>query len=329
MPTVSRKATSERAGTSARPSMTSGVDSHLHLRSGLDLGRDDSDGLVMPSATQIADFQETIWRHYDKYGRHDLPWRQPSRGQAADGKVRFDPYAIMVSELMLQQTQVGRVGPKFEAFMSRFPTAEALAAAPLGDVLDAWSGLGYNRRAKFLWQAAQTVVRDFGGKLPASQAELTQLPGIGTNTAGAILAYAFNRPAVFVETNIRSVFIHHFFADHEQVADTDIAALLRATLPAEQTYREWYWALMDYGAHLKQTQGNHARRSAAYAKQSKFEGSRRQIRGAVVRLLRAGPQTLAELRHSIDDERLPSVLNDLLAEGMIELQSKHYQLPSA
>ncbi len=270
-----------------------------------------------------------IWRYYDEHGRHDLPWRQPSRAQTASEKAQFDPYAIMVSELMLQQTQVARVVPKFEAFMARFPTVETLATAPLGDVLDVWSGLGYNRRAKFLWQAAQGVVRDFDGELPANQAELTQLPGIGANTAGAIVAYAFNQPVWFIETNIRSVFIHHFFADYERVADADIARLVQATLPSEQAYREWYWALMDYGAHLKQTLGNHARRSASYAKQSKFEGSRRQIRGAVLRLLRAGPRTLAELQRSIDDGRLPSVLQDLLTEAMIESQSKHYQLPSA
>ena len=291
----------------------------------------------MPTPQQIAEFQETVWRYYDQHGRHDLPWRQPQPTPASpvsgahnQPKI-FDPYAIMVSELMLQQTQVARVIPKFEAFMAKFPNAKTLAQSPLADVLKMWSGLGYNRRAKFLWQAAGKVEQEFGGQMPATQSELTQLPGVGANTAGAIATYAYNQPVVFIETNIRSVFIHHFFADHEQVSDADIAQVVAVALPPEQTNREWYWALMDYGTHLKQTLGNHARRSTTYARQSKFEGSRRQVRGAVLRVLGAPPGllALADLRAEITDERLESVLHDLQTEGMIELRNKHYQLASS
>lgn len=184
------------------------------------------------------DFHDTIWAYYHDHGRHDLPWRQMT-----------DPYAIMVSEIMLQQTQVSRVIPKYHEFLRQFPNVQSLAAARLGDVLRAWSGLGYNRRAKYLWQAAQAIADDFGGKFPDSRDQLVQLPGIGANTAGAILAYAFNQPTVFVETNIRTVYLHHFFADTEAISDVQIRKLLEQTLDHEQP-REFYWALMDYGASL-------------------------------------------------------------------------------
>lgn len=268
-------------------------------------------------------FKETIWAYYGAHGRHDLPWRQARN----DGS--FDPYAIMVSELMLQQTQVNRVTPKFQHFMAQFPTVAQLAAAPLADVLQAWSGLGYNRRAKFLWQAAHQIMQDHHGQVPLDAAALVRLPGIGPNTAGALIAYAANRPVVFVETNIRTVFIYHFFADHaERVTDTALAALVQATLP-EDTIREWYWALMDYGTHLKQTVGNVGRQSTSYTKQSKFEGSRRQVRGQVLKHLGGGPQTLAQLRQYISDERLPAVLADLQAEGFIHQKQTQYCLGSA
>ena len=147
------------------------------------------------SQQQIHDFQSMVWDYFETHGRHDLPWRLPTdRG--------FDPYAIMVSEIMLQQTQVGRVIPKFQAFMKQFPTVQALASAPLSDVLQAWSGLGYNRRAKFLWQAAQQVVTDYAGVMPKTLEDLVRLPGIGKNTAGAIMAYAYDQPVYFIETNI-------------------------------------------------------------------------------------------------------------------------------
>jgi len=260
--------------------------------------------------TDRQDFQNTVWRQYDRLARHDLPWRRPEAGGG------FDPYKIMVSELMLQQTQVSRVIPKYRAFLERFPSAATLAAAPLGDVLRAWNGLGYNRRAKFLWQAAGQLVRDYGGRFPDSEAELTKLAGIGHATASAILAYAFDKPVVFVETNIRTVFIHHFFNDRMDISDKDIVELIKAALP-EGHYREWYWALMDYGTYLKKTIGNPNRRSKTYAKQSRFEGSRRQIRGHVLRMLGDGSRRLEDLRAEINDERLDSVIASLVEEGMI------------
>jgi A/G-specific adenine glycosylase len=271
---------------------------------------------------RLAIFQDTVWQYYRAHGRHDLPWRRPERNGTPD------PYKVLVSEIMLQQTQVPRVIAKFTEFVRQFPSFEALAEAPLAEVLRAWSGLGYNRRAKFLWQAAGLIVRNYGGELPRASVDLIVLPGIGTNTAGALLAYAYNQPVVFIETNIRTVFIHHFFADAtDGVHDRDIADLVAATLPDNP--REWYWALMDYGTHLKQTVGNLSRASAHYTVQSRFEGSRRQIRGQVLKQLGSAEKTLDELRMHIADERLEPVLRDLEQEGLITRAGAAFKLQDA
>lgn len=270
---------------------------------------------------EFGHFQQTVWDYYRTHGRHDLPWRLP------DANGRFDPYKIMVSEIMLQQTQVPRVIPKFLQFLERFPSANALAEAPLGEVLSCWSGLGYNRRAKFLWQAAGNISRDHEGQVPTSRAELTKLPGIGPNTAGAILTYAYNQSEPFIETNIRTVFIHHFFADHQQaVSDAAIMEVVEKTLPSENP-REWYWALMDYGTYLKQTVGNLSRRGKGFARQAQFEGSKRQIRGKVLRLLTSGGYTANQLDEAIVDERLAFVLDQLVAEGLVINREHVYRLP--
>jgi len=258
------------------------------------------------SAAQITAFQKTVWDFYRIHHRA-MPWRSEPT-----------PYFVLVSELMLQQTQVARVLAKFAAFIRKFPTVESLAAAPLADVLAAWSGLGYNRRAKFLWQAAQAVVRDHGGQVPRTQQALVELPGVGQNTAGAILAYAYNEPTVFIETNIRTVFIHHFFGNHKDaVSDAELRELVAATLPVENP-REWYWALMDYGTELKSTVGGQLERVKNYKQQSPFKGSRRQIRGQVIKLLiEQRSVNLDELKLLIHDERLQDVCNELVAEGMV------------
>ena len=260
-----------------------------------------------------------IWEYYQAQGRHDLPWR------VLNPTGDLDPYCVMVSELMLQQTQVARVIPKYEAFLCLFPSLQALAGAELGAVLQAWSGLGYNRRAKFLWQAAKMILNQYDGAFPATEQSLTTLPGIGKNTAGAILAYAYNQPVAYVETNIRSVYLHHFFADQEGVTDAKVLAKVLETLDTEHP-REWYWALMDYGAYLKKQVSNPSARSKTYARQSVFHGSRRQIRGQVIRRLTGAPATREALQYEINDERLESVLEDLLSEGMINLSGNQYRL---
>lgn len=265
------------------------------------------------------DFQKLIWEYYDLHGRHDLPWRITEN----DGT--FDPYKIMVSELMLQQTQVPRVIPKYIEFLQKFPTVQALASSTLGDVLIAWSGLGYNRRAKFLWQAAQKIQNEFGGEFPNTLEQLVTLPGVGKNTAGAILAYAYDRPIVFIETNIRTVFIHHFFNDRTDIADKDIAEKVAATLP-KQNAREWYWALMDYGTYIKQTIGNASRKSSSYKRQSAFHGSKRQIRGLIIRELGKGPKAETVLLELAADDRTLTVLQELKAEQMITQRNGQYKL---
>lgn len=264
-------------------------------------------------------FQKTVRDYYHKHGRHDLPWR------IAESDSSFDPYKILVSELMLQQTQVARVIPKFNDFIAVFPTVPSLAAASLGEVLKAWSGLGYNRRAKFLHQSAQRIVNEYNGIFPTTVAELITLPGVGTNTAGAVAAYAFNQPVVFIETNIRTVYIYHYFRGQTEVSDTAIKVLVEETLDVKNP-RLFYWGLMDYGTHLKQSVGNLARASKHYTKQSAFEGSRRQVRGAIIRLLGVGNLSYRELATSIADERLADVLKDLLGEGMISIKGKKYEL---
>jgi A/G-specific adenine glycosylase len=262
------------------------------------------------------EFLETLWDFYAQHGR-ELPWRRPEPDDT------FDPYKVMVSELMLQQTQVARVIPKYSEFLGRFPTTLALAQAELGDVLRVWQGLGYNRRAKFLYQAAKSV-RDLS-HFPDTLEELVRLPGVGANTAGAILAYAYNQPALFIETNVRTVYIHHFFADKADIPDRSIRALLEQTLDHENP-RQFYWALMDYGSHLKATVGNLNKASRHYTRQPMFNGSRRQLRGAVIRMLGGGDKTTAELHLVISDERLESVLYDLVSEGLVRQSGRRYTL---
>jgi len=264
---------------------------------------------------RIHPFAVTVWKYYRQHGRHGLPWRCPPE-PIGD----FDPYKILVSEVMLQQTQVLRVIPKYEAFLKQFPTVQLLAEAPLSAVLRTWNGLGYNRRAKFLHQAAQRIVIEHSGKLPMSTHELVKLPGIGSNTAGAVLAYAFNIPAVFLETNIRTVYIHHFFPDQTDIPDKEILRVAQVHLDSQYP-RQWYWALMDYGAHLKRTVGNLNRSSQSYAKQSKFEGSKRQLRGKALQLLGERSYDEAELQDILADDRAASVVGDLLCEGLIQKQA--------
>lgn len=262
-----------------------------------------------------------LWEYYEANGRHDLPWRQP------DAYSVFDPYKILLSELMLQQTQVQRVIPKYQDFLTVFPSLDSLSVSELGDVLRLWQGLGYNRRAKFLWLTAQRVQSEFNGIVPRDHSQLVSLPGIGTNTAGAIQAYAYNMPSVFLETNIRTVIIHHCFQGKVAVHDTEILPIMELLVGrSKDKPRQLYWALMDYGTYLKQHVGNLNKLSNTYTKQSTFKGSLRQIRGAVVALLADDAKTLNMLRNELPDERLDSVLESLVSEGLIRLTGKKYHL---
>lgn len=269
----------------------------------------------MPFSTMYVmtknEFSELLFSFYDQYKR-SLPWRSPER----DGS--FDPYKIFISEMMLQQTQVDRVIPKFEQFIARFPDVESLAKASLAEVLSEWSGLGYNRRAQYVQEAAK-ILSEKHVAFPKDIASLTTLKGVGVNTAAAILVYSFNQKEYFVETNIRTVYIHHFFAGKEIVTDAQILDKVAETMP-EATPREFYWALMDYGSFLKKQGIRNISQSKHYKKQSRFEGSSRQIRGKILRRANAGI-TESGLRLEIDDKRLDSILDKMQQERLILVQN--------
>nr|WP_301002633.1 A/G-specific adenine glycosylase [Methanoculleus sp.] len=220
---------------------------------------------------------------------------------------------------MLQQTQVERVAVKYREFLERFPDFESLARAPKSEVLLAWQGMGYNRRAIALQKTAQRVVDEYGGRLPADVETLATFPGIGKATASAIVAYAFDMPVVYIETNIRRIFIHFFFQDGVGVRDDEILPLVEQALDRGSP-REWYSALMDYGTVLKKRTANPNRRSASYSRQSRFEGSDRQVRGRILALvLEEGTVTEEEVAARVGEEpgRVRRILIDLTREGFI------------
>lgn len=265
----------------------------------------------------IAQFKDFIWQFYHEHKR-DFAWRSTS-----------NPYYILVSEIMLQQTQTHRVVTKYEEFVAAFPTFEVLAHAPLRDVLSVWQGLGYYRRARFLHHTAQKVVDEYAGILPQNQKLLQTFPGIGPNTAGSICAFAFNQPTIFIETNIRAVFIHSFFAGKSDISDKEIIPLIMATLDQENP-REWYYALMDYGVFLKSRTANPSRKSAHYAKQSKFEGSDRQLRAKILKLVvDTGSVSDNDIYTHIADEnmRIDKIILQLISEGFIKEINSIYYIP--
>ncbi len=263
---------------------------------------------AMTAGEELARFREAVFGYYRRHRRR-FPWRETG-----------DAYAILVSELMLQQTQTERVRQKYQAFLERFPDFGSLAAAPMRDVLLLWQGLGYNRRARFLKQSAEMVLSEYGGSLPEEPDELRRLPGVGSATAGALAAFVHNRPVVFIETNIRRAVLHWFFGDRNGVPDKEIRPVLEAVLDRSNP-REWYYALMDYGAALgRGAAENPNRRSRHYTRQSRFEGSRRQRRGQILRLLTAGEaMALAELDRRLSEpaELTRQALAGLESEGFI------------
>lgn len=259
------------------------------------------------TSAAVRKFQKMILGYYWNHGRN-LPWR-----------LTRDPYKILVSEIMLQQTQVQRVLGKYETFIKEFPGFSSLARAPLRLILKEWQGLGYNRRAIALKQIAQKVMGEFQGHLPVSTEVLITFPGIGRATASAIAAFAYCQPVVFIETNIRRVFIHSFFHDRVNIRDDEILPLIAETLDAANP-REWYYALMDYGVLLKKETENPNRRSAHYQKQSPFQGSNRQMRGAILKeLTRESSVSVREVAEKlgIRPEDARSGLEQLRNEGFI------------
>lgn len=264
------------------------------------------------SFSNVTLFQQTVWDFYQVHQRH-FPWRHCE-----------DPYVVVVSEVMLQQTQTYRVEPKFNQWILSFPSFEMLAQANLREVLFAWQGLGYNRRGVALHKIAHIVMEHHQGQLPADPLILETFPGIGKATAASICAFAFNMPTIFIETNIRTVFIHSFFNNQTEISDKQLVPLVEQTIDRSNP-REWYYALMDYGVHLKKLYKNPSRRSAHHAKQSKFEGSDRQIRGAIVRLLtNAGALKKDDLVREINDERVEKIIAQLCDEKMIRFENDNF-----
>lgn len=249
-------------------------------------------------------FVDKIVDYYRHHSR-DLPWRQDT-----------SPYSIFVSEIMLQQTQVARVLTKYPEFIQRFPDFKSLASAPLTDVLLIWQGMGYNRRAKYLQDCAKEIMRQYKGVLPDNVEELESLPGIGSATAGSIACFAFNAPTVFIETNIRRSILFHFFAERTKVPDLQVSTVVEECMKYIQkskniSPREWYWALMDYGSYLKTVVDNPNKRSKHYVKQSKFDGSDRQIRGILLReYLKSGSV-------NVSSERERRIWMILMKEGLV------------
>ncbi len=262
------------------------------------------------TASGVAAFRRLVRREAGRAGR-DLPWRRTA-----------DPWAILVSEFMLQQTGVARVEKKYRAFLDRFPDPASLASAPLDRVLEVWQGLGYNRRAINLRESARRIVAEHEGRVPEDRTALLALPGVGPSTAGGVLAFAFNRPTVFIETNIRRVFIQHFFPGSDPVPDRDLLPLIERTLDRRDP-RGWYAALMDYGSRLGSEQGwqgDPNRRSAHYTRQSPFAGSDRQLRGEILRhLIGKGTLPSASLAGvtGAGSDRIEGILDGLESEGFI------------
>ena len=260
----------------------------------------------------LTSFVDTVAKHGAELYR-DFAWRRTT-----------DPYAILVSEVMLQQTQVVRVEKYFDEWLVRFPTADALAAASVSDVLEMWQGLGYNRRALMLKRAAEQVSAEYAGMVPDSYDELVALPGVGPATAAGVLAFAYNQPSVYLETNVRTVVLHELFPDEVDVNDREVREIVEGAAEISREHgiapRVWNYALLDYGAWLKKAVPNPSRRSKHHTKQSKFEGSHRQKRAAILRLILESPNSTVEEYARLsgyDHETVAGIIVELTAEGFL------------
>lgn len=271
----------------------------------------------------IKKFQKHIWDFYVRHGRHDLPWRK-----------NITPYRITVSEIMLQQTQVDRVIPFFQKWMKSFPSWKKLSQASTKSVLQHWKGLGYNSRGLRLRALAEMVVNQYHGRLPQDTQALRALPGIGPYTASAIRIFAYGKDDVCIETNIRRIFLYHFFNYRTDVHDNTLMPLIAESLPhtlprhsfftshtVSHPYVHWYWALMDYGSQLpKLAQYNPNTKSRHYSKQSKFKGSDRQIRGRILGILLKEEKVSTRKLYTLlgtEKERYKKIVRDLHDEGFL------------
>ncbi len=261
---------------------------------------------------------------YRRRGR-TLPWRETD-----------DPYPRLVSEVMLQQTQVARVIPRYGTFLARFPTVEALAAAPLGQVLAEWSGLGYYRRAVNLHRAARRVAEQ---GWPTTARELRSLPGVGPYTASALACFSFGEQVAAVDTNLRRVLSRW---QGRPLQGSELGNIASSELPAGEA-SPWNQAVMDLGASIctprkplcsecpvrRWCAGPEA--SPAAAPRAAYEGSTRQARGAIIHSLTTGPSSCMSLvsRTGLPADRIERALSSLVDEGLVEVEGNWYRLPTA
>ena len=273
---------------------------------------------------RISTFQDHILKWYSCNNRDYLPWRVTKTRKVS-------AYHILVSEVMLQQTQVNRVREKFLAFLKAFSTLHVLSRAPLRDILVVWQGMGYNRRAIYLKRAAEILVAKYNGTIPRDPKLLDALPGIGPYTAGAIACFAYNKPTVFLDTNIRKVFIHHFFGQkkkderRKRVSDKEILSVARRALWKNDP-RRWHYALMDYGASEFSRRPDLLAKSASYHKQSRFEGSPRYWRSQIVTYLLSHRHVrIDEIRTFVPGPVSP-LLQSLYKDGLVRKSGNVYYI---
>lgn len=272
------------------------------------------------SKTQIIGFQRKILTWWQK-NKRDLPWRHT-----------YDPYKILVSEIMLQQTQVSRVLPVYTAFLAKFPSVVHLSHASPAVILRAWKGMGYNRRALYLKKTAEVVVRSFGGIFPSDETSLRTLSGVGLYTARAIQVFAFQKDVAMVDTNIRKIITHFFFRDTPQ-KEVIILDTARQLVPKGRSW-QWHQALMDYGALGMTKVASSAIRHRGENKSTiPFKVSDRYFRGKIIDDLRTEPIRISTLRKkyihmfSLTDERMSVLFDRLTKDGLIAVTRGMAHLP--
>ncbi len=263
---------------------------------------------------EIASLHQNVFRYYEKFGRK-LPWRDTT-----------DPYYILVSECMLQQTQVERVIPFYERWLKRFSSVEMLYEASLREVLQQWQGLGYNRRGQNLHKTAGVIVEEFQGDVLSALPHYKKLPGVGEYTASAVQAFAANKDIAAVDTNIRRILIAHFHLD-EKISKAELADIAYQCVPKGRS-REWHNALMDYGANYMT-----AKRSgiASLGKQGQFEGSDRQVRSRILRFLLSHTEGVHKEKlfrelSDIDKKRTSEILKKMIQEKLIIWNNNHFDI---
>lgn len=271
--------------------------------------------------------QNRLLEWFDRHGRRGLPWRHTR-----------DPWAVLVSEVMLQQTGADRIARRWADFVERWPTPEACAAADLSELLDAWAGLGYPRRVRNLREAARVIVADHGGRMPAELDALLALPGIGPYTARAVLAFAFEHDVAVLDTNVGRILAR---LEGRRLTTKEAQAAADNLVPEGEGWA-WNQAMLDLGAIVcgkrsakcdacpvsewcawRGRGADPAEASAAVStRQAPYEGSDRQLRGEVLRVVTSSPTAAADVATRLSirwaKERVERVLDDLIAEGFVE-----------